>query len=88
MWSLLYSSLAILLLSNSLKVLARQNIFDFVEVREDESIKYPFPGLPYPYDGLEPLMDERTLRAHHGLHHRAYTNKMNAALLDWSSEVM
>ena len=90
MWSVLYSSLMILLTSDSLKATADQNLLDFGEVREEGSVKYlryPFPDLPYPYNGLEPLMDERTLRAHHGLHHKAYTNKMNAALYDWSSEV-
>lgn len=90
MWCLLYSSLLFLLASDSL-VFAYQNVLDFGEIREEESVKYlryPFPDLPYAYDGLEPLMDERTLRAHHGLHHRAYTNKMNAALLAWSSEVL
>lgn len=31
---------------------------------------------------LEPHVDERTLRIHHDKHHRAYVDKLNAALKD------
>ncbi len=41
---------------------------------------YHLPPLPYDYDALEPLYDERTLRIHHGKHHAAYVNGLNAAL--------
>lgn len=36
--------------------------------------------LPYPYDALEPHIDARTMEIHHGKHHAAYTNNLNAAL--------
>jgi Fe-Mn family superoxide dismutase len=45
---------------------------------------YPFqlPALPYHADALEPYFDARTLRIHHGEHHRVYVEKLNAALKD------
>jgi Fe-Mn family superoxide dismutase len=41
---------------------------------------YTLPDLPYPYDALEPHIDEQTMRIHHTKHHQAYTDKLNAAL--------
>ena len=40
------------------------------------------PDLPYPADALAPVISERTMRIHHGRHHRAYvkaTNELVAA---------
>lgn len=42
--------------------------------------KYELPPLPYPYNALEPYIDEQTMRVHHDKHHQAYTDKFNAAL--------
>ncbi len=42
--------------------------------------KYLLPALPYDYNALEPLYDEKTLRIHHDRHHAAYVNGLNAAL--------
>lgn len=36
------------------------------------------PNLPYPYEALEPVISAQTLRTHHGKHHRAYVDKVNA----------
>ncbi len=36
--------------------------------------------LPYPYNALEPHIDEQTMRIHHDKHHQAYVDKLNAAL--------
>lgn len=36
--------------------------------------------LPYAYNSLEPFIDEQTMVLHHGKHHQAYTDKLNAAL--------
>lgn len=36
------------------------------------------PDLPYPHDALEPVVSARTLQTHHGKHHRAYVDKVNA----------
>ena len=38
------------------------------------------PDLPYPHDALEPYIDARTMEIHHGKHHQAYIDKLNAAL--------
>jgi len=38
------------------------------------------PGLPYAIDALEPHVSSRTLEFHHGKHHRAYVDKLNAAI--------
>ena len=36
--------------------------------------------LPYPFEALEPHIDARSMRIHHGKHHAAYVEKLNAAL--------
>src|SRR5438876_11455755 len=38
------------------------------------------PSLPYPTDALEPYIDKQTMEIHHGKHHAAYVNNLNAAL--------
>ncbi len=39
-----------------------------------------FPDLPYAKDALEPHVSAQTLEYHHGKHHRAYVDKLNAAI--------
>jgi len=41
---------------------------------------HELPKLPYAYDALEPHIDARTMEIHHGKHHQAYVNNLNAAL--------
>lgn len=41
---------------------------------------FTLPELPYAYDALEPHYDQQTLEIHHGKHHNAYTQKLNAAV--------
>ena len=36
--------------------------------------------LPYASDALEPHIDKQTMEIHHGKHHAAYVNNLNAAL--------
>jgi Fe-Mn family superoxide dismutase len=43
-------------------------------------MSYSLPDLPYAYDALEPHIDARTMEIHHGKHHQAYVNNVNAAL--------
>lgn len=43
-------------------------------------MSFELPKLPYDYDALEPHIDERTMKIHHGKHHQGYTNKLNTAL--------
>ena len=41
---------------------------------------YSLPPLPYPSDALEPHIDKQTMEIHHGKHHAAYVNNLNAAV--------
>ena len=41
---------------------------------------HSLPPLPYPADALEPHIDKQTMEIHHGKHHAAYVNNLNAAL--------
>jgi Fe-Mn family superoxide dismutase len=49
---------------------------------------YEVPDLPYPYDALEPHIDEQTMHLHHDKHHQAYVDKANAALegTEWADK--
>ena len=38
------------------------------------------PPLPYDFGALEPSIDAQTMQIHHGKHHQAYVNNLNAAL--------
>jgi Fe-Mn family superoxide dismutase len=41
---------------------------------------YQLPLLPFPSDALEPYIDKQTMEIHHGKHHAAYVNNLNAAI--------
>jgi len=41
---------------------------------------HSLPELPFAPDALEPHIDARTMEIHHGKHHAAYVNNLNAAL--------
>jgi superoxide dismutase, Fe-Mn family len=41
---------------------------------------FELPPLPYAADALEPHIDAQTMQIHHGKHHAAYVNNLNAAL--------
>jgi len=43
-------------------------------------MRYELPTLPYASDALEPHYDRQTVELHHGKHHLAYVNGVNAAL--------
>jgi Fe-Mn family superoxide dismutase len=48
---------------------------------------FSLPPLPYAADSLEPYIDAQTMEIHHGRHHAAYVNNLNAALSahpDWA----
>ena len=41
---------------------------------------HQLPPLPYDASALEPHIDAQTMQIHHGKHHAAYVNNLNAAL--------
>jgi len=41
---------------------------------------YELPELPYDYDALEPIIDQRIMELHHDKHHQGYVDGANAAL--------
>jgi Fe-Mn family superoxide dismutase len=43
---------------------------------------HTLPPLPYAYDALEAAIDAQTMEIHHGKHHAAYVNNLNAAVAD------
>src|SRR5690606_13289868 len=47
---------------------------------DDRTGKYVLPPLPYPYDALDPHIDEQTMRFHHDRHHQAYVDGLNKAV--------
>jgi superoxide dismutase, Fe-Mn family len=43
-------------------------------------MSFSLPALPYAPEALEPHIDARTMEIHHGKHHQAYVNNLNAAI--------
>ena len=43
---------------------------------------FQLPSLPFARDALQPAMSAETLDYHHGKHHKAYVNKVNAMLAE------
>jgi Fe-Mn family superoxide dismutase len=41
---------------------------------------HTLPALYYAFDALEPHVDAQTMQIHHGKHHQAYVNNLNAAI--------
>ncbi len=41
---------------------------------------FTLPNLPYAHNALEPHVDALTMEIHHGKHHKAYVNNLNAAI--------
>src|SRR5215216_3330067 len=60
-------------------ILTPSNRLSQTEGRES-TVAFEVPDLPYPYDALEPHIDEETMRIHHDKHHQAYVTNANAAL--------
>ena len=46
---------------------------------------FTLPALPYPPEALEPSIDKMTMEIHHGRHHKAYVDNLNAALANHPS---
>ncbi|TGA97702.1 superoxide dismutase [Sporolactobacillus shoreae] len=43
-------------------------------------VKFVLPPLDYPFNALEPYIDEETMRIHYTKHHQAYVDHLNEAL--------
>jgi Fe-Mn family superoxide dismutase len=43
-------------------------------------MSHQLPPLPYDFAALEPHIDTQTMQIHHGKHHAAYVNNLNAAV--------
>ena len=43
-------------------------------------MSHTLPALPYDFAALEPHIDAQTMQIHHGKHHQAYVNNLNAAI--------
>ena len=41
---------------------------------------FTLPNLSYAHNALEPHVDALTMEIHHGKHHQAYVNNLNAAV--------
>ncbi len=51
-----------------------------------DGFKHTLPALPYAYNALEPFIDAQTMEIHHSKHHKAYVDKLNAALESYKSD--
>jgi len=48
--------------------------------QKENDMSHSVPALTYDESALEPYIDARTMQIHHGKHHAAYVNNLNAAL--------
>src|SRR6266566_6402952 len=47
---------------------------------------FRLPRLQYAYNGLEPTIDEKTMKFHHDKHHQAYVDHLNEVLEEMPSK--
>jgi len=50
------------------------------QTAKERTMAQTLPPLPYDFGALEPYIDAQTMQIHHGKHHQAYVNNLNAAL--------
>ena len=44
--------------------------------------QHKLPALPYGYNALDPVIDEKTLKIHHDIHHKKYVDDLNKTELE------
>jgi Fe-Mn family superoxide dismutase len=49
-------------------------------LKEDTTMQFSLPDLPYASDALEPSVDKSTMEIHHDKHHQAYVSNLNKAV--------
>ena len=52
-------------------------------MRVEAAPAFSLPPLPYASNALEPAIDQQTMEIHHGRHHRAYVDNLNAKVADY-----
>lgn len=71
---------------HSLKYLLATTLFALSGIAfAADAAKTPFtlPALPYATNALEPAIDAQTMEIHHGRHHKAYVDNLNAKVKDF-----
>jgi uncharacterized protein len=71
------------LVSRSLALMLTLCVCAMSATNAAESAPFALPELPYAVDALEPAIDAETMRIHHGRHHRAYVDNLNARTKDF-----
>jgi superoxide dismutase, Fe-Mn family len=51
-----------------------------IQIAKTMGKKHKLPALKYDYAALEPVIDSRTMRLHHDIHHNRYVENLNAEL--------
>lgn len=59
--------------------------FRYLYTQTPTIMAFTLPSLPYALDALEAAIDAKTMEIHHGKHHGAYVNNLNAAIEKESS---
>jgi Fe-Mn family superoxide dismutase len=70
------------LLSPNATLSAHSSFEEIHSIQANRSVpigQHQLPPLPYPYNALEPYIDETTMRLHHDLHHQSYVDGLNRA---------
>src|SRR3546814_10473693 len=57
----------------------RAELRGYPQKKMETAMTIAFPPLPYAQDALAPHISADTLATHHGKHHKAYVDKVNAA---------
>jgi superoxide dismutase, Fe-Mn family len=50
----------------------------FANAQDQPRIAFTLPELPYAVNALEPVIDAETMQVHHGRHHKAFIDNLNA----------